>query len=166
MNPLCVAITAGAKDQELDKLIKTLGSSKGEQECLLAAKQRYVGQEVVVSGPNMWGQWLREGERGTILSYNQEWDAFYLKMNRDDRRLNYPPSSVKKYHAPWISQEHMQSCMVQGDTFILSGIEGFKDSPILCVVEEVNMKNAFDKLDHWIHSTGDRNAVPRFPDEG
>jgi hypothetical protein len=101
MNPLCVAIIAGAKDNELDQVITDLTAMKtlsvGEQECLLAAKQRYVGQEVVITGPNMWGQHLRQGERGVILSFNKEWDAFYLKMNRDDRRLNYPPTSVKRY---------------------------------------------------------------------
>ena len=97
MNPLCIAIKAGAKDHELEELIKTLGTSAGEQECLDAAKQRFVGQEVVVSGPNMWGQHLRQGERGVIISFNKEWDAFYLKMNSDDKNLNYPPGSVRRF---------------------------------------------------------------------
>jgi len=56
MNPLCVAITAGAKDNELEQIIKDLEAmkplSKGEQECLDAARLRqgsWVSQKEILA---------------------------------------------------------------------------------------------------------------------
>jgi hypothetical protein len=78
-------------------------------------------------------------------------------------------------NAPWITKEQLQSVMGQGDSYKLSGVEGFKDSgdPILCVVEEADLKvNAYDKLmkgfkgsTHWVQIAGDPNACPVFPTE-
>ena len=54
-----------------------------------------VGDEVIITGPNIWGQYLRQGNRGVIVGH--AFGGFCVKMNWDDKTITYPGSSCSIY---------------------------------------------------------------------
>lgn len=51
-----------------------------------------VGQEVIIKGPNIWGQWIFQGNKGKVVGY--AFGAITVKIYENDRETNYPMSSL------------------------------------------------------------------------
>lgn len=49
--------------------------------------------EVTVCGPTVWGQWIRQGRSGIVTG--AAFGGIAVKMNEDDKTLNFPVESLK-----------------------------------------------------------------------
>lgn len=68
-------------------------------------KQFKPGEEVIVIGPTVWGQYIHQGQRGVVRQFAPYcFGGTIICMNSGDRHETYPDSSLKH----WKSEEHLE----------------------------------------------------------